>query len=79
MKTNIYSTIDDQLVPTSGPMFFAKFCDMFGGCRLFGPFRNSLTAKDWIVECQELGYFPESASQILEVEDPAELGFGIKL
>ena len=60
-------------------MFFAKFCDQFGGCRLFGPFRDGLAARAWIAKCQSLGYFLECASQILEVEDPAELGFACKL
>lgn len=56
-------------------MIIVQICDHAGGCRVFGPFRNSLAARDWGLESQALGFFPEAVFTVLEIEEPYDLGY----
>ena len=54
---------------------FILLCDKLGGCRLFGPFKNSLAAQSWAIHAKSIGYFPHASHEILEAEEPTALGF----
>lgn len=56
-------------------MFIAAACDKLGGCRVFGPFKTQLAAREWSLESQGLGFFPMASFTIYEVEEPIDLGF----
>lgn len=56
-------------------MFVASLCDHDGNCRFFGPFKTSLAARDWGMECQELGFLPHAAFRVQGIEEPFDLGF----
>ena len=64
-------------------MFIAHMCDVAGNCRLFGPFKTDLAARDWGMEAQEAGFLPRTMLSVRpaidvisgEIEEPIELGF----
>ncbi len=58
---------------------FVLLCDKLGGCRLFGPFKNSLAARSWVVHAKSIGYFPHAQHEIFEAEEPTLLGFAQNL
>lgn len=62
-------------------MFVAELCDHAGNCRHFGPFSSDISARDWGMEAQELGFLPRTTFSVrpveapLGVEEPIDLGF----
>jgi len=42
---------------------------------LFGPFNDSLAARDWAKDSQELGFFPSAICFIDEIEEPFDQGY----
>lgn len=56
-------------------MFVAALCDHVGNCRYFGPFKSELSARDWGMEAQELGFLPLTTFTVIETEEPLDLGF----
>ena len=62
-------------------MFVAELCDHAANCRYFGPFKSDLSARDWGMEAQELGFLPHTTFRVREVEaplgmeEPLDLGF----
>ena len=56
-------------------MFLAQLCDHAGNCRIFGPFKSDLAARDWGMEAQELGFLPHATFRVQQVEEPLDLGF----
>lgn len=56
-------------------MFLASMCDHAGNCRIFGPFKTELAARDWGLESQELGFMPQTTFSVKQLEEPVDLGF----
>ena len=56
-------------------MYIAAVCDPMGPCRIFGPFKTELAARDWALEAKELGFYPRAIYNVYETENPIDLGY----